>query len=126
MTENIKGTNTTTRAAYNTLIPSLSDNADIVSALKIYHYGSDVDSEVPTTQSIASYLDKTVDKTLIGTKGDLFVGTANDTPGILSLITGVDYKNGQYLATSTTSSTGLIWKDPEALQNEIYLLMGVF
>ena len=126
MPQDIKGTNTTTRATYNTQIPSLADNADIVSALKIYHYGSDVDSEAPTAESIAFYLDKTVDKTLIGIKGDIFVGTANDTPGILSLITGLDYKNGQYLATDSGSATGLIWKDPEALQNEIYLLMGVF
>lgn len=53
MTENIGGSS----APYNVTIPSITDNADIQTALRLYHYGSD--TSTPTTipeQSIAGHL----------------------------------------------------------------------
>jgi hypothetical protein len=121
MTEAINGGGS---RGYNTTIPSLSDNADIVSALKIYHYGSDVNSGVVSTSSIAGYLGNTVDKTLIGAKGDIFVGTANDTPGIVSFPAGVtdDY----ILVTKSAETTGVKWVQTNYQQDQVSYVMGLY
>lgn len=53
MTENIGGPS----APYNLTIPSITDNADIQTALRLYHYGSD--TSTPTTipeESMAGHL----------------------------------------------------------------------
>ena len=60
MSENIKPN--ATPKFYNTLVPSLDDNANIQEALRMYHYGTD-DGSVPDdsgnpigAESIAAYL----------------------------------------------------------------------
>lgn len=45
-----------------------------------------------------------VDKAIIDAKGDILVGTANDTPGILTAGT-----SGQFLTVDATTPTGLLW-----------------
>lgn len=53
MTENIGGPS----APYNVTIPSITDNADIQTALRLYHYGSDTSSPgVVPEESIAGHL----------------------------------------------------------------------
>ena len=45
-----------------------------------------------------------INKSVIGAKGDIIVGTAAQTPGIISAGT-----NGQYLQADSTTATGLKW-----------------
>jgi len=54
MAENIGGSS---QAPYNTLIPSIADDADIQTAFRLYHYGSDTSlpENIPT-DSIAGHL----------------------------------------------------------------------
>lgn len=48
-----------------------------------------------------------IPESIIAAKGDLIVGTANDTPGILSVGT-----NGHTLVADSSTSTGLVWQAP--------------
>jgi len=122
MTENIKGTNTTARATYNTLIPSLSDNADIVSALKIYHYGTDVDTDAVADASISGYLSKTVDKTLVNAKGDLLVGSADNTLVRVAPPAGNDY----ILISKSSETAGVQWVQTNYQEDQISYVMGLY
>ena len=124
MAEHIDGTVTgnSTFRSYDTLIPSLSDNADIVSALKIYHYGSDVDSAVVSPASIAGYLAKTVDKTLVNAKGDLLVGSANDTLVRVAPPAGNDY----ILVSKSSETAGVQWVQTNYKEDQISYVMGLY
>jgi hypothetical protein len=107
---------------YNTTIPSLSDNADIVSALKIYHYGSDVDSGSIADASIAGYLGKTVDKTLVDAKGDLLVGSADNTLVRVAPPAGNDY----ILVSKSSETAGVQWVQTNYQEDQISYVMGLY
>jgi hypothetical protein len=122
MPENIKGSNTTVRATYNTLIPSLSDNADIVSALKIYHYGSAVDTDEVAAESISEYLKNKADVTLVDAKGDFLVGSANNTLIRVAPPGGNDY----ILKTNTSTTSGVEWVQTNYQQDQVSYVMGLY
>ena len=118
--------------AFPTQIPVLGDDADIREAFKLYHYGSvDGDTNGVATASIAGYLNSLTNSvnskigaSVIDAKGDIIVGTANDTIAKLSVVStnGLEY----VLAIDNTSATGLKWvmsgKDEERISN----IMGVY
>ena len=107
---------------YNTLIPSLSDNADIVSALKIYHYGSDNDAGAVTTSSIAGYLATKADVTLVETKGDFLVGSGADTLVRVAPPGGNDY----ILKTNVSTTSGVQWVQTNYQEDQISYVMGLY
>ena len=107
---------------YNTTIPSLSDNADIVSALKIYHYGSDNDAGIVSTASIAGYLGDKADVTLIDAKGDFLVGSANNTLVRVAPPGGNDY----ILKTNTSTTSGVEWVQTNYQEDQISYVMGLY
>lgn len=122
MTQSIKGSGS---RPYDTTIPALSDNADIVTALKLYHYGSDDDAAAVVDPSIAHWLGTKMNVTDVDAKGDILVGTGDNAVAKVSFPGGVT--SGYYLVTDTSvTSTGVKWEQPEARSNEIYLIMGVF
>ena len=96
MSENIKPN--ATAEFYNTLIPSLSDNANIQQALRMYHYGTE-DGSVPDdsnnpigAESIAAYL------------GDL-----------QDQIDGISYGSSYVSSEPTGVEDGYIWVDSDSV-----------
>jgi hypothetical protein len=112
-------------AIYSTKIPGYADNADIQAAFKLYHYGSadyntanantaslvnpsiaytlnDIQSQITALDPAGS-----VSKSVIDAKGDLLVGSANDTVDNLSLGT-----NGYILTVDTAQTLGVKWAAP--------------
>ena len=118
MTEQINGGGS---RGYNTTIPSLSDNADIVTALKTYHYGNATDGAAVEAASIAGYLATKVDNTLIDNKGDLLVGTANNTVAKLAVGT-----NGYWLVADSSQTSGLKWENTDYNENHVRYIMGYY
>ena len=110
---------------YSTKIPGYADNADVQAAFKLYHYGStDYNTANANTASLVNpsiaytlndlqgqitSLDPagSVSKTIIDAKGDLLVGTANDSVDNLSLGT-----NGYILTVDTAQTLGVKWAAP--------------
>ena len=104
---------------YNTQIPSYSENADIQEALRLYHYGS-TDYNTANTNtanlvspSIAYTLNSLqtqisaispVDVSIIDAKGDLLVGSANNT--VDNLTVG---SNNYVLTADSTQTLGINW-----------------
>jgi len=112
-------------ALYSTKIPGYVDNADIQAAFKLYHYGSiDYNTANANTAnlvnpSIAYTLNNlqgqitdldasgSVPKSVIDAKGDLIVGSANDTVDNLAL-----GSNGFILTVDTAQTLGVKWAAP--------------
>ena len=112
-------------ALYSTKIPGYADNADVQAAFKLYHYGSaDYNTANANTAnlvnpSIAYTLNDlqgqitgldpagSVSKSIIDAKGDLLVGSANDTVDNLALGT-----NGYVLTVDTAQTLGVKWAAP--------------
>ncbi len=110
---------------YSTKIPGYADNADIQAAFKLYHYGStdyniaNANTAILVNPSIAYTLNDlqgqitaldpagSVSKSIIDAKGDLLVGSANDTVDNLSLGT-----NGYVLTVDTAQTLGVKWAAP--------------
>ena len=110
---------------YSTKIPGYADNADIQAALRAYHYGSysfdtsESNAANLINPSIAYTLNNlqgqitgldpsgSVSKSVIDAKGDLLVGSANDTVDNLSLGT-----NGYVLTVDTAQTLGVKWAAP--------------
>ena len=110
---------------YSTKIPGYADNADIQAAFKLYHYGStdyniaNANTASLVNPSIAYTLNDlqtqitgldpagSVSKTIVDAKGDLLVGSANDTVDNLSLGT-----NGYILTVDTAQTLGVKWAAP--------------
>lgn len=129
MTESINGGGSRPK---NVSIASLSDDADIRAAFKIYHYGTDGDNDPVSSSSIAGYLtsidsslSSKVDLSTVTAKGDILVGTASGNVDNVAL----DLSNPSYeyvLARDTSTSTGVKWvmsgKDEERISN----IMGVY
>ncbi len=100
-------------------VPQMSEAADIQVALKYYHWGTDVEPEGNATGGIAKYLDdidtridaiditinNIVNKTIVDAKGDLIVGSADNT--VDNLTAGSD---GHYLVADSTQILGLKWQ----------------
>lgn len=117
-----------------TKIPTLGSDADIQTALRIYHYGSEdfsfnTPNIAPPENSIAwrlADLDERIgsvegasgiDAGTINAKGDLIVGTANNTYDRLGIGT-----NGYVLTADSATTTGLSWKLPDvSLNNSVTL-----
>jgi hypothetical protein len=122
-------------AIYSTKIPGYSDNADIQDAFKLYHYGS---SEYDSTNvnvanlvspSIAYTLNDlqvqitnldpagSVSKSIIDAKGDLLIGTANDSVDNLAV------GSNDFILTADSSQTlGVKWAAPAVgLTNSVTL-----
>jgi hypothetical protein len=113
-------------ALYSTKIPGYADNADIQAAFKLYHYGSaDYNSANANTASLVNPsiaytlndlqgqitgLDPSgsVSRGIIDAKGDLLVGSANDTVDNLAL-----GSNGYILTVDSAQTLGMKWAAPE-------------
>jgi hypothetical protein len=111
---------------YSTKIPGYADNADIQAALRAYHYGSysfdtsESNAANLINPSIAYTLNNlqaqitgldpsgSVSKTTIDAKGDLIVGSANDT--VDNLAVG---SNGYILTVDSAQTLGIKWAAPE-------------
>jgi hypothetical protein len=109
-----------------TKIPSLSDQADIQAALRLYHYGSYTFDTAETNaanlvnpsiaytlnsmQSQINGLDTgtTLKQTDFNAKGDILSASANDTLSVLSV-----GSNGRVLTANSATATGLEWVTPE-------------
>jgi hypothetical protein len=107
---------------YPTEIPGYADSADIQAAFKLYHYGSlsyDVensDTAELVNPSIAHTLNDlqtqitgldpagSVSKSIIDAKGDLLVGSANDS--VDNLAVG---SNGHVLTVDSAQTLGIKW-----------------
>ena len=122
-------------AIYSTKIPGYADNADIQAAFKLYHYGStdyntaNANTANLITPSIAYTLNDlqvqitnldpagSVSKSVIDAKGDLIVGSANDTVDNLTV------GSNDYILTADSSQTlGVKWAAPAVgLTNSVTL-----
>lgn len=84
-----------------------------------YVYDAQSDTWIPVGVGPHSH-DQYIDKTVIDAKGNILIGTAPDTAGILAV--GAD---GQYLVADSNATNGLSWAaattDPTP---QIFLLMG--
>lgn len=103
-------------------VPEMADAADIQVALKYYHWGQETEPESAPTAGITSYISdledsvssinttiaNIVNKTIIDAKGDLIVGTADNT--VDNLTVGSD---GYLLTADSTNATfGMKWAAP--------------
>jgi len=109
-------------------MPSMSDAADIQIALRNYHYGQDTPlaSGATPTGGISKYLydletsiagvvsvnNAQISLSTIDAKGDLLVGTGNDT--VDNLAVG---SPGYILSTNAGTATGLEWIAPVQLSD---------
>ena len=109
-----------------TKIPSLSDQADIQAALRVYHYGSYTFDTAETSAanlinpSIAYTINNLqsqitnlsgaapLQATSFNAKGDLLSASANDTLSVVSV-----GSNGKVLTANSATSSGLEWVTPE-------------
>jgi hypothetical protein len=109
-----------------TKIPSLSDQADIQAALRVYHYGSYTFDTAETSaanlinpsmaytinnlQSQITALSGTtpIQATSFNAKGDLLSASANDTLSVVTV-----GSNGKVLTANSATSSGLEWVTPE-------------
>jgi hypothetical protein len=122
-------------AIYSTKIPGYADNADIQAAFKLYHYGSTdyntanantanlVNPSVAYTlndlQGQITALDPagSVSKSVIDAKGDLLVGSANDS--VDNLPVG---SNNYVLVADSAETLGIKWAAPAVtLDNSVTL-----
>jgi len=109
-----------------TQIPTLGSDADIQTALRVYHYGDEAYNTSNTnpatlpTLGIAKYIydlqqdvanletTQGIQEGDITAKGDIFVGTAFETVGVLSLPTSPS-PQGYVLSVDSAATTGLTW-----------------
>jgi hypothetical protein len=116
---------------YSTEIPSLSENADIQEAFRLYHYGAPSGTGVgeydPTNSNVANLINPSiayslnnlqsqittisgtlgVQATVWTTKGDLVTRTSS--PGVTRFGVGAD---GTILTANSATATGLEWATP--------------
>jgi hypothetical protein len=106
-------------------IPEMSDPADIQVALKYYHWGQEAEPVGTATTGISKYLDDidtridgidtslagVVEESIIDAKGDLLVGSANNTLDNLPIPAE---SNGYLLTADTNEALGVKWAAPTA------------
>jgi hypothetical protein len=114
----------------NTLIPSLSDNADIQEALRLYHYGAPSGSGIgqyslsntnpanlknPSIAHALYTLQSEIDSLVLGVpaslwtgKGALVTATSSGTTSTISV-----GANGTVLTANSANGNGLVWSVPE-------------
>ncbi len=99
-------------------MPAMADSADIQVALKYYHWGQEAEPAGTATAGISKYLDDidtridgidtslsgVVEETIIDAKGDLLVGSENDTVDNLSV-----GSNGYVLTADSAQTLGVKW-----------------
>jgi uncharacterized protein YaiE (UPF0345 family) len=120
-----------------TKIPSLSDQADIQAALRVYHYGSytfdtaetntanlinpSIAYTINNLQSQITSLSGTtpIQATSFNAKGDLLSASANDTLSVLAV-----GSNGQVLTANSATSSGLQWATPVVTLTNSVTLSG--
>jgi hypothetical protein len=104
-------------------IPEMSDPADIQVALKYYHWGQEAEPVGTATTGISKYLDDidtridgidtslagVVEESIIDAKGDLLVGSANNTLDNLPIPAA---SNGYLLTADTNEALGVKWAAP--------------
>jgi hypothetical protein len=124
MSENINGDGLGDSSRNITVvqIPQLSENADIQEALKIYHYGTKNNLEPVAANSIARYLENKINATLIDSKGDILVGSADNVAGKLAIAPGNDYS----LVTDSAQPLGLKWQQTDYQENHLKYIMGYY
>lgn len=127
----------------DTLMPSLTDNADIQEALRLYHYGeptgtgtgqhdpfntsgpalktSSVAGALYSLQSQISVLQGTngITATAFTAKGSILAGTGVSAYSALPV-----GSNGQVLTANSGQTTGLQWVSPEVTLSNIVTLSG--
>lgn len=120
----------------NTLMPSLTDNADIQEALRLYHYGAPSGSGVgfydPTNTNPANLINPSIAHSLYSlqtqitnvsgslgvqastwtAKGALVTATAASTVQVLNIPTPAASYNGYVLTMDSGTATGLAWAAP--------------
>lgn len=120
----------------NTLIPSLTDNADIQEALRLYHYGAPSGTGVgqydPTNTNPANLVNPSIAHSLYSlqtqitnvsgslgvqastwnAKGALVSATAASTVSVLNIPTPATSYEGYVLTMNSGTTTGLSWASP--------------
>jgi hypothetical protein len=115
-----------------TKIPSLSDQADIQAALRVYHYGSYTfdTAETSAANLINPSMAYTINNlqsqitalsgaaplqaTSFNAKGDLLSASANDTLSVVTV-----GSNGKVLTANSATSSGLEWVTPEVTASSV-------
>lgn len=83
---------------YNTKIPALSENADIQTALRIYHYGQSSEPSTLNTESIAGHLSALESTKVSKDPVEIVAGAANNL--------NLKIETGYYSATSSVAAAG--------------------
>lgn len=83
---------------YNTQIPALSENADIQTALRIYHYGQSSEPSTLNAQSISGYLSSLEATKVSKDPTEIVSGAANNL--------NLKLETGYYSATSVVAAAG--------------------
>ena len=114
---------------YNTQVPSLTENADIQTALKIYHYGQSTEPTTLVADSVAGHL-----KNLEDTKIDIIpiqivAGSQNDldlkvTTGYYSIATNAIASAGLHYPASATAGMLHVVNDGSGLVYQTYIMTG--
>lgn len=104
-------------APYNTQIPRIDENADIQTALRLYHYGSDTNNPSPiASESIAGHLDALDQNKISKDPENLTTGDNLD-----------DYTTtGHFVQTSTTNArTGTNYPEAEDAEGNPRFFAGL-
>lgn len=99
------GTNTLANPSHS------SQHANANDAIEALQAKVGIDNSANTLSldyKVAQLQAKYVDKTIVVAKGDVLVGTANDTVGVLNPVGA----NGQVLTADSTTATGVAWAAP--------------
>lgn len=137
--ENIDGTSGGT-GVYNTKMPGLAENANIQTALRLYHYGTDTPPSslgLVSDKSIAGYF-KAMDTRVVGLEtqgigstfqtseptgtipdGYIWVDEGSAAPVISDLIARY-----QTTAPTGTIATGTLWVDSDSSPLTMYVYSG--
>lgn len=114
---------------YNTQIPSLTENADIQTALKIYHYGQSTEPSTLVSNSVAGHLQTLEDTKIDIVPIQIVAGAQNDldlkiTSGYYSISTNAIASAGLHYPSSATAGMLSVINDGSGLVYQTYLMTG--
>ncbi len=114
---------------YNTQIPSLTENADIQTALKIYHYGQSTEPSTLVSNSVAGHLQNLEDTKIDIVPIQVVAGAQNDldlkiTSGYYSISTNAIATAGLHYPASATAGMLHVVNDGSGLVYQTYLMTG--